>query len=149
MTTVPRAARRAAAGPTAYDRGCVARAGTRALDDHPLFTGERRRWRRLYARHAEHVQLPVGAVLLAEGREPTQVTLIRHGRAAVTRWGERLGEVGPGRCVGAAELAGPTASDVTVVVTEPVDALVLHRRAFRGACQLLPGVRARARAARV
>lgn len=126
----------------------VNRPGTQTLDDNPLFADERRRWRRLYARYAERVRLPVGAVLAREGRQPSQVTFIGEGRAEVSRWGTALGEVGPGAAVGAAELAALAVSDVTVTVTSPVDAVVLHRRAFRGACQCLPGVRARAAAAR-
>jgi CRP-like cAMP-binding protein len=111
------------------------------LDDHPLFVGERRRARQLYARHAERLRLPAGTVLVAEGRQPAQVTWIRSGRAQVSRWGAPLGEVGPGAAVGAPELASLAISDVTVIATTALDAVVLHRRAFRGAWRALPGVR--------
>lgn len=116
------------------------------LDDHPLFSEERRRSRRLYARHAERVRLPAGSVLLTEGREPRQVTWIRSGRAEVSRWGEPLGVLGPGSAVGATELARLVVSDVTVKATTPLDTVVMHRRAFRGAWRALPGVRARVQA---
>jgi len=113
------------------------------LDDHPLFAAEGGRSRRLYARYAERVRLPVGAVLLSEGREPKQVTWIRSGRAQISRWGAPLGEVGPGASVGAAELADLVVSDVTITATTPMEAVVLHRRVFRGAWRSLSGVRAR------
>jgi CRP-like cAMP-binding protein len=119
------------------------RGDLRILDDHPLFAAESRRWRRLFAAHAERVRLPVGAELMREGSQPRQVTLIRTGRAAVTRWGDPLGEVGPGSTVGASELGRLTVSDVTVTATTPVDAIVLHRQAFRGAWRALAGLRAR------
>ena len=113
------------------------------LDHHPLFEGERRRARRLYARHAERAVLPPGAVLVEEGKQPVQVTWIRSGQAEVSRWGAPIGEVGPGAAVGAPELARLTPSDVTVTAVTPVDAVVLHRRAFRGAWRALAGVRRR------
>lgn len=115
----------------------------RLLDDHPLFVGEGRRQRRVYARHADQVLLAAGSVLVREGHQPTQVTFIRSGRAGVSRFGEWLREVGPGQVVGAAELARVEVSDVTVTALDPIDAVVLHRRAFRGAWRALPGVRAR------
>jgi CRP-like cAMP-binding protein len=125
----------------------VSPTGHHALDDHPLFRDERRRARRVYARHAESVRLPAGAVLLTEGRLPTQVTYLRTGRAVVTRFGAPLAELGPGTSVGAAELAALRVADVTVTASTGIDAVVLHRRAFRGACQSLDGVRTKARTA--
>jgi CRP-like cAMP-binding protein len=116
------------------------------LDDHPLFVGERRRQRRVYAQYADHVRLPAGSVLVRQGHEPLQVTYIRDGRATISQWGAPIGEVGPGSAVGACELADLDVSDVTVVAATPLDAIVLHRRAFRGAWRALPGVRARVRA---
>ena len=113
------------------------------LDDHPLFAAEPRRERRRYARHADVVRLGPGTVLLREGREPTQVTYIRSGRAAVTRFGAPLGEVGAGGAVGAGDLARLDVSDVTITAITELDAVVLHRRAFRGAWRALAGVRAR------
>jgi CRP-like cAMP-binding protein len=119
------------------------RGGARALDDHPLFAAEAWRQRRVYARHADVVRLAPGSVLAREGHEPTQVTFIRSGRAQVTQFGAPLAEVGPGRLVGADALARLEVSDVTVTALTPLDAVVLHRRAFRGAWRALPGVRAR------
>jgi CRP-like cAMP-binding protein len=116
------------------------------LDDHPLFAGERHGQRRLYAQYAEQVRLPVGAVLVRQGREPHQVTYIRGGRATISQWGAPIGEVGPGAAVGARELADLEVSDVTITATTPLDAVVLHRRAFRGAWRALPGVRAQVQA---
>jgi CRP-like cAMP-binding protein len=124
------------------------RADLRILDDHPLFAGESRRWRRLYARYAERVVLPAGAELMREGSQPQQVTLIRSGRADVSRWGDRIGEAGPGSTVGATELGRLTVSDVTVTATTPLEVVVLHRRAFRGAWRALPGLRARVQSRR-
>lgn len=118
-----------------------------ALDDHPLFAGERRGPRRVYARYAEHLRLPAGSVLVRQGREPLQVTYIRDGRATITQWGAPIGEVGPGSAVGARELADLEVSNVTIVAATSLDAVVLHRRAFRGAWRALPGVRARVRPA--
>jgi CRP-like cAMP-binding protein len=112
------------------------------LDDHPLFVEVGRRPRRAYARHAEQVSLAPGTVLLREGREPTQVTYLRGGRAEVSQFGVPLGEVGPGQAVGADALARLEVSDVTVTAVTMVDAVVLHRRAFRGAWRALPAVRA-------
>ena len=118
------------------------------LDDHPLFADVTRRQRRLYARHAEPVQLAPGTVLLREGREPRQVTYLRTGRAEVSRFGAPLGEVGPGQAVGADALARLEVSDVTVTAITRVDAVVLHRRAFRGAWRALPSLRAHIEAER-
>jgi CRP-like cAMP-binding protein len=115
----------------------------RSLDDHPLFAGEGWRHRRAYARHADVVHLEPGSVLAREGHEPTQVTYIRSGRAEISRFGAPLREMGPGQLVGADELARLEVSDVTVTAVTPIDAVVLHRRAFRGAWRALPGVRAR------
>jgi CRP-like cAMP-binding protein len=123
----------------------VSRSAVHALDDHPLFGGVSRRARRVYARHAEAVRLPAGSVLLVEGRVPAQVTYLRAGRAVVTRFGASLAELGPGASIGAPELAALRVADVTVTATTPIDAVVLHRRAFRGACQSLDGVREKAR----
>lgn len=120
----------------------------RLLDDHPLFAGEAWRQRRVYARHADVVRLAPGSVLAREGHEPTQVTFIRAGRARVSRFGAPLTEVGPGQLVGAAALARLEVSDVTITALTPLDAVVLHRRAFRGAWRALPGVRARVGARR-
>ena len=83
------------------------------------------------------------AVLVEEGKQPVQVTWIRSGQAEVSRWGAPIGEVGPGAAVGAPELARLRPSDVTVTAVTPVDAVVLHRRAFRGAWRALAGVRRR------
>jgi CRP-like cAMP-binding protein len=120
----------------------------RALDDHPLFAGETGRHRRAYARHADVVHLRTGSVLVREGHEPTQVTFIRSGRAQISRFGAPLGVVGPGQLVGADELARLEISDVTVTASSPIEAVVLHRRAFRGAWRALPGVRAQVGARR-
>ena len=113
------------------------------LDDHPLFADVTRRERRAYARHAEPVRLAPGTVLLREGREPMQVTYLRTGRAEVSRFGAPLGEIGPGQAIGAEVLARLEVSDVTVTAVTPVDAVVLHRRAFRGAWRALPALRSR------
>jgi CRP-like cAMP-binding protein len=113
------------------------------LDDHPLFATVSRHQRHVYARHAERVRLPVGAVLVREGREPRQVTYVRAGRAEATRFGAAVGEVGPGQSVGADALARLQVSDVTVTAVTSLDAVVLHRRAFRGAWRALPALRAR------
>jgi CRP-like cAMP-binding protein len=119
------------------------RVDLRALDDHPLFAGTPRRWRRLFAPYAERVRLPAGAELMREGCQPRQVTLIRSGHAVVSRWGDAVGEVGPGATVGARELGRLTVSDVTVTSTTPLDVVILHRQAFRGAWRELEDVRAR------
>jgi CRP-like cAMP-binding protein len=116
------------------------------LDDHPLFQDVTHRQRWVYARHAERVQLAPGTVLLREGREPRQVTYLREGRAQVSRFGAPLGEVGPGQAVGADALARLEVSDVTVTAITAVEAVVLHRRAFRGAWRALPALRARVEA---
>ncbi len=118
------------------------------LDDHPLFVEVSRRQRRAYARHAERVCLAPGTVLLREGREPTQVTYLCDGRAEVSQFGAPLGEVGPGQAVGAYVLARLEVSDVTVTAVTMVDAVVLHRRAFRGAWRTLPAVRAQVESGR-
>lgn len=118
------------------------------LDDHPLFAAVTRRQRQAYARHAEPVRLAAGTVLVLEGREPRQVTYLRAGRAEVSRFGAPLGEVGPGQAVGAEALARLEVSDVTVTVVTDVDAVVLHRRAFRGAWRALPALRAHIEAGR-
>jgi CRP-like cAMP-binding protein len=112
------------------------------LDEHPLFAAVGRRQRRDYARHAERVRLPAGTVLVREGRMPRQVTYLCAGRAQASRFGAPLAELGPGQSVGASALSRLEVSDVTITAVTALEAIVLHRQAFRGAWRALPALRA-------
>jgi CRP/FNR family cyclic AMP-dependent transcriptional regulator len=87
---------------------------------------------RLVGRHAELLVVAADAVLVREGAAGHEAFVVAEGRAAVTRDGRTVAELGPGDLFGELALLTRSPRDATVTAITPMVLVVFEERALRG-----------------
>jgi CRP-like cAMP-binding protein len=112
------------------------------LESVPLFAELSRKDRKAVARHADEVDLPVGARIVEQGRLAYELFVIQTGTAEVQIDGEVISQIGPGDVVGEIGVLKTHMRTATVVATSPVKAIVIYGPELTALTESLPGVRA-------
>jgi len=100
------------------------------LEGVPLFDGLSRKEREHVARWADVIDLPSGYHLADQGAFAHEFFALLDGRVEVTRYDERLVELGPGDFFGEIALVEQDRRTATVTAITPVTAIVMHERDF-------------------
>jgi CRP/FNR family cyclic AMP-dependent transcriptional regulator len=92
------------------------------------------------AKHADVAKRREGAVLAKQGAQGLEAIIIVEGRARVEADGRAIAELGPGDVVGEMSVIDGKPRSATVIASEPVTMLVLHRRDFVSLLDTVPGL---------
>jgi CRP-like cAMP-binding protein len=98
-----------------------------------LFSSCSRDELRKLSRRTTDIPIPEGQVLVKEGERGLEFFVIVSGRAAVSRTGRKVGELGPGDFFGELALLIDAERNATVTALSPMEAIVLSRREFEAA----------------
>jgi CRP-like cAMP-binding protein len=88
----------------------------------------------------DEIEVPKGKVLVEEGRIGLELFLIVTGKAAVTRNGKKVANLGPGDYFGELALLDRRPRSATVTSETDMDVLVLSQRQFNGLLQSVPTI---------
>jgi CRP/FNR family transcriptional regulator, cyclic AMP receptor protein len=103
----------------------------RALSAVGLFSGCNKKELQSVARLCTPLSVEEGFVLTTEGAAGRECFVIIDGKARVTIGGRKVGEVGPGECVGEMALLDGGRRTATVTAESPMNAYVLSVSEFR------------------
>jgi CRP-like cAMP-binding protein len=125
------------------------------LSEVPLFSACSKKDLQLVAKRAEDVKVDAGKRLVTEGDTGTEFFVVIDGKAAVSKRGQRVAELGPGGFFGELALLDKAPRNATVTAETPMELVVLGQREFAGliddvpefAHKLLAGVARRLRQA--
>jgi CRP-like cAMP-binding protein len=112
----------------------------RALSTVGLFGACNKKELHAVARLCTPLPVQEGFVLTSEGTTGRECFIIAAGKAAVMVHGNRVGEVGPGQCVGEMALLDGGTRSATVTAETPMDAYVLSTREFRSLVEVNPTI---------
>jgi CRP-like cAMP-binding protein len=110
------------------------------LNRVPLFAGCSKRSLGEIAKIADEIELPAGKELIREGEPGRQFFILLDGKAEVQRMGRRINMLGSGDFFGEIALVTERPTTASVTLTEPANALVISRPAFRRLLLAQPGV---------
>ncbi len=99
------------------------------------------------AKVTTELDLDAGTVMVAEGTSAREAFVILSGKAEVSVDGKKVGEVGPGECVGEVALLDAGTRSATVVATTPMRVLVLDPREFHSLLLTVPSITVKVAAA--
>jgi CRP-like cAMP-binding protein len=106
----------------------------------PLFGGLSKRGLSEIAKIADEIDLPEGKQLIRQGEPGRQFFIMLDGKAEVLRNGRRINILGAGDFFGEIALVTERPTTAAVTLTEPSQALVISRPAFRRLLLAQPGV---------
>jgi CRP-like cAMP-binding protein len=110
------------------------------LRDVPVFSACTQKELARIAASIERVDVHAGDVLVREGARASEFFIIQSGEALVTREGQFLAALGPGRHFGELALLDPAPRNATVVMTSDGQVLVLTQREFFTLLRDVPGL---------
>ena len=105
-----------------------------------LFSGCSKKELQSVARLCTPLSVEEGSVLTAEGTPGRECFVIADGKARVTIGGRKVGEVGPGECVGEMALLDGGPRSATVTVESPMNVYVLSVPEFRSLLRVSPTI---------
>jgi CRP-like cAMP-binding protein len=108
----------------------------RALSAVGLFAACNKKELPAVARLCTPLSMQEGFVLTSEGTAGRECFIIAAGKAVVMIHGNRVGEVGPGDCVGEMALLDGGTRGATVTAETPMETYVLSSREFRSLVQV-------------
>lgn len=109
------------------------------LADVPLFSACSKKDLQQVARRAEDVRVDAGKVLVREGAAGAEFFVIVEGEADVTRRGEKVATLGPGKFFGDLALLDRAPRNATVTAATPMELVVLGQREFAALIDDVPG----------
>ena len=112
----------------------------KALSTVGLFSGCSKKELQSVARLCTPLSMKEGSVLTTEGTPGRECFVITDGKARVTIGGRRVGEVGPGECVGEMALLDGGPRSATVTVESPMNVYVLSVPEFRSLLRVSPTI---------
>jgi CRP-like cAMP-binding protein len=92
------------------------------------------------AQLVERIDVKSGDTLVREGTRTNEFFIIMSGEADVTRGGERVATLGPGRHFGELAVLDPAPRNATVTMTSAGQVLVLTQRDFYTLLRDVPGL---------
>jgi CRP/FNR family transcriptional regulator, cyclic AMP receptor protein len=110
------------------------------LNRVPLFAGCSKRSLNEIAKIADEIELPAGKQLIREGDPGRQFFVLLDGSAEVRRKGKTINTLGAGDFFGEISLVTERPTTASVTLTEPSNALVISRPAFRRMLLAQPAV---------
>ena len=112
----------------------------KALSTVGLFSGCSKKELQSVAGLCTPLSLEEGFVLTTEGTPGLECFVIADGMARVTIGGSKVGEVGPGECVGEMALLDGGPRSATVIAESPMDVSVLSVSEFRSLLRASPAI---------
>lgn len=112
----------------------------KALSTVGLFSGCSKKELRSVAGLCTPLSVPEGFVLTTEGTAGRECFVIADGTAVVTIGGRKVGEVGPGECVGEMALLDGGPRSATVTAQSPMNVYVLSVSEFRSLLGVSPTI---------
>ena len=112
----------------------------KALSTVRLFSGCSKRELQSVARLCTPLSVEEGFVLTTEGTPARECFVIADGKARVTIGGRKVGEVGPGECVGEMALLDGGRRTATVTAESPMSTYVLSVSEFRSLLGVSPTI---------
>jgi CRP-like cAMP-binding protein len=112
----------------------------RALSAVGLFGACDKKELQAVARLCTPLSMQEGFVLTSQGAAGRECFIIAAGKAAVLIHGNRVGEVGPGDCVGEMALLDGGTRGATVTAQTRMEAFVLSAREFRSLVEVNPTI---------
>jgi len=112
----------------------------KALSTVGLFSGCNKKELQSVARLCTLVSVKEGSVLTTEGAPGRECFVIADGKARVTIGGRKVGEVGPGECVGEMALLDGGRRTATVTAESPMNVYVLSVSEFRSLLGVSPTI---------
>jgi CRP-like cAMP-binding protein len=113
------------------------------LEKVPLFSACSRKDLAQVAKRAEDVTVEAGKVLVSEGSAGHEFFVIVDGTARVSRHGQQVATLGPGRFFGDLALLDRSPRNATVTAETPMELVVLGQREFSGLIDEVPGFAAK------
>ena len=105
-----------------------------------LFSGCSKKELQSVARLCTPLSVEEGSVLTKEGTPGRECFVIADGKARVTIGGRKVGEVGPGECVGEMALLDGGQRTATVTADSPMNTYVLSVSEFRSLLRVSPSI---------
>jgi len=112
----------------------------KALSTVRLFSGCSKKELQSVARLCTPLSVEEGFVLTTEGTAGRECFVIADGKARVTIGGRKVGEVGPGECVGEMALLDGGQRTATVTAESPMNTYVLSVSEFRSLLDVNPTI---------
>jgi CRP/FNR family transcriptional regulator, cyclic AMP receptor protein len=112
----------------------------KALSTVGLFSGCSKKELQSVARLCTPLSVEEGFVLTAEGSPARECFVIADGKARVTIGGRKVGEVGPGECVGEMALLDGGRRTATVTAESPMNVYALSVSEFRSLLGVSPTI---------
>lgn len=112
----------------------------KALSTVRLFSGCSKKELQSVARLCTPLLVEEGSVLTKEGTPGRECFVIADGKARVTIGGRKVGEVGPGECVGEMALLDGAQRTATVTAESPMNTYVLSVSEFRSLLDVSPTI---------
>jgi CRP/FNR family transcriptional regulator, cyclic AMP receptor protein len=112
----------------------------KALSAVGLFSGCSKKELQSVAGLCTPLSLEQGFVLTTEGTPGLQCFVIADGMASVTIGGRKVGEVGPGECVGEMALLDGGPRSATVTAESPMNVYALSVSEFRSLLRVSPAI---------
>jgi CRP/FNR family transcriptional regulator, cyclic AMP receptor protein len=112
----------------------------KALSNVGLFSGRSKKELQSVAGLCTPLSLEEGFVLTTEGTPGLQCFVIADGTARVTIGGRKVGEIGPGECVGEMALLDGGPRSATVTVESPMNVYALSVSEFRSLLKVSPTI---------
>ena len=112
----------------------------KALSTVGLFSGCSKKELQSVARLCTPLSLEEGFVLTTEGTPGLECFVIADGTARVTIGGKKVGEVGPGECVGEMALLDGGPRSATVTAESPMNVYALSVSEFRSLLRASPAI---------
>jgi len=112
----------------------------KALGTVRLFSGCSKKELQSVARLCTPFSVEEGFVLTTEGTPGRECFVIADGKARVTIGGRKVGEVGPGECVGEMALLDGGRRTATVTAESPMNTYILSVSEFRSLLRVSPSI---------
>lgn len=112
----------------------------KALSTVRLFSGCSKKELQSVARLCTPFPVQEGFVLTTEGTPGRECFVIADGKARVTIGGRKVGEVGPGECVGEMALLDGGRRTATVTAESPMSTYILSVSEFRSLLEVSPTI---------
>jgi CRP/FNR family transcriptional regulator, cyclic AMP receptor protein len=112
----------------------------KALSTVGLFSGCSKKELRSVAPLCTPISVEEGSVLTTQGTPGRECFVIADGKASVTIGGKKVGEVGPGECVGEMALLDGGPRTATVTAESPMNVYVLSVSEFKSLLRVSPTI---------